>query len=145
MKPMVLPSSDARRGASCPPGGAFSGVGSRTRNVICHLLSFLRGFAIDTGADRQGHGTALVAEPGRNHRAEAARRPAGGDDQELIGRWQPRIHLVAAVAYDRAFADVGPFAAMDARALVDEVADVVLAPLRRLQGLAHPLGRDQLR
>src|SRR6266567_2517570 len=44
---------------------------------------FLWRFAIDTGADRQRDGMALVAEPWRDNGAEAARRSAGGDDQEL--------------------------------------------------------------
>ena len=53
------------------------------------------------------------------------------------------IDAVAAVAHNRALADLGPFAAMDAGALVDERGDVALAPTRRLQVLAQLLGDDQ--
>src|SRR5262249_29950542 len=106
-------------------------------------LLFLRRLAVDASADGHGDGMALVAEPWRNDGAEAAGGTSCGDDQELVRRVHRRIDAVAAVAHHGALADLGPFAAMDAGALMDESGDVGLAPLRRLQMLAQLLGNDQ--
>src|SRR5580704_15938219 len=106
MKPTVLPLSVSRRGAGRPTGGAVPGVGSRTRKVMT-LLLLLGRLAVDAHADRQGDRMALVAEPGRYHRAEAAGRTARGDDQQLVGRFHRGVDAVTAVAHDGAFADIG--------------------------------------
>src|SRR3979490_820038 len=145
----LLAGADEADGASLQGGEARRELADRRglfgrgiENTESHgvPLLFLWRFAIDAGADRQRDGMTLVAEPWRDDGAEAAGRSAGGDDEELIGRFHRRIDAVAAVAHDRTLADLGPFAAMDARALVDEVGDVRLAPLCRLQVLAQLLG-----
>src|SRR5437899_12577079 len=78
------------------------GIESTERHGLALLL--LGRFAIDAGADWQGHGVALVAEPRRDDRAEAAGRTARRDDQELVRRFHGRIDAVAAVAHDGALA-----------------------------------------
>src|SRR5271166_3682882 len=102
-----------------------------------------RWFAVDTGTDRQRDGAALVAEPGRDHGAEAAGGTAGCDDKKLIGRFHCRVFAVAAIAHHRALADLRPFAAPDARSPVNERRDVALAPIRGLQVFAQLLRDDQ--
>ena len=62
---------------------ARAGLVRRVEKLDAHrcLLSDL---AIDASADRQRDRSALVAVPGRDHRAEAARRAAGGDHQHVV-------------------------------------------------------------
>ena len=70
---------------------------------------------------------ALVAEPRRDHRAEASGGAAGGDHQQILGRFERGVFAVAAVAHHRAFADLGPFTAENPRPPVDEFGDIGFA------------------
>src|SRR3546814_8683251 len=84
--------------------------------------------AIETGADGDGHGVALAAEPGRNDGAEAAGRAAGGDDQQAVLAGQRGIFLVAARADDGALPAVLPFPPPDAGLLEHVAPSVRLRP-----------------
>src|SRR5262249_51620262 len=105
MKPTVLPASVGRRGARWPDWLASPAVGSRTRKVMGSSLLLgllLGGLAGEAGADGRGEGAAGVAEPRGDARAEAARRSAGGNHQQMVDRLERRIDLVGLVADDRA-------------------------------------------
>src|SRR5262249_59241828 len=93
-------------------------------------------FALNASTDGHGDGSCPVAGPRGNDGAKATRWTARGNNEEIVGRLQGRIDLVAAVAHHRALAHVGPFRAAHTRALVDEVGDVALGPAGRLNVIA---------
>src|SRR5262249_57473254 len=66
-------------------------------------------------------------------------RPASGYDQEMIGRFQCHVDRFTAVADHRALADIGPFAAAHARALIQKLGDIALGPAGGLDRLAQLL------
>src|SRR5580700_7753002 len=142
MKPMVLPLSEAGRGAGWPPAGFLSFVGSNTRRIMTLLRSILRRLAVDTGADRRGDGFGLTAEPRRDDGAKTAGRAAGRDDEQIIRRSERGVNRLAAVAHHRALADVSPFGTANAGALVDEFGDVALAPASILDVIAQLFRND---
>src|SRR5580700_3850889 len=142
MKPMVLPLSEAGRGAGWPPAGFLSFVGSNTRRIMTLLRSILRRLAVDTGADRRGDGFGLTAEPRRDDGAKTAGRAASRDNEQMIRRRERGVNRFAAVTHYRALADVVPFGAADAGALIDEFGDVALAPAGVLDVIAQLLRND---
>src|SRR5215472_1219549 len=121
---------------SRPEKSGLSGQARRRRTPLA--LGWL---AIDAGPDRCRYRLGLAAHPRRNDRAEATGRASRSHDQEMIRRPQRGVDTLAAVAHDRALADVGPFAAAHAGALVQELCDVSLGPARALDGIAQ-LFRD---
>src|ERR1700674_3032297 len=107
----------------------------RGHAAMSRLYSALWRLAIDAGPDRRRYRFGLAAHPRRNDRAEATGRAPRGHDQEMIRRFERGMDPLAAVAHDRALADVGPFRAAHARALVQEVGDITLGPARALDML----------
>ena len=77
-----------------------------------------------------------MPEPGWNDCTETAGRAAGGDDQKVVGRGEGGINGVAAIAHHRGLADLGPLAAVDARARQEFCARTV----RRAWGEGTPRG-----
>src|SRR5713226_3196862 len=144
MKPTVLPWSDDGRSAGCPPAASLSFVGSNTRSIMrcapARAPSTFWRLAIDTCTDGCRYGLGPAAHPWRNDGAEAAGRAARGHDQEMIRRVERGMDTLAAVAHDRTLSHVGPLHAADARALVQELGDVPLAPAGALDRLAQLLG-----
>src|SRR5512146_3356419 len=100
--PSVTPFRVARRFAGANAAAPDSCVGSM--NSIAIALP--SGLAVDAGADRHRHGAALVAVPGRDHRAEAARRAARRDHEHVVGRLEGGVLALAALADHRALAAV---------------------------------------
>src|ERR1043166_8744280 len=118
MNPTVLPLSEAGRGAAGTPAAFISLVGSSTR--IMDMVSPLRRLTVNTRTDRSRHRLGLVSHPGRDDRAEPARRPTRRDDEQRVRRVERRVNALAAIAHHRALADIAPLGALDARALMDE-------------------------
>ena len=145
MKPIVLPWSEAGRGAGLPPAelSFICRIEHAKDHGLCSAYAFytlaFRRLAIDAGADRRRHRFGLAAEPWRDDGAETAGRAAGRDDEQIIRRRERGVNRFAAVAHHRALADVGPFGAADAGALVDEFGDVALAPAGVLDVIAQLL------
>src|SRR5687767_13181329 len=132
---MVAPLSDASRFAAANASDCDSWVGSRNSMLMSYL-------AIDAGADRQRHGVALGTIPRRNDRAEAARRTAGSDHQQVIGLAQRGVFALPVLADHAAFAAFGPLAALDARVAKDVLAHLGFGPARGVEVRAQLRRQD---
>src|SRR5687767_5153558 len=132
---MVAPLSDASRFAAANAPDCDSWVGSRNSMLMSYL-------AIDAGADRQRHGVALGTVPRRNDRAETARRPAGGDHQQVVGLAQRGVFALPIFADHAAFTAFGPLAPLDARVAKHVLAYLGLAPARRVEVRAQLRRQD---
>src|SRR5512146_2058656 len=123
--PSVTPFRVARRFAGANAAAPDSCVGSM--NSIAIALP--SGLAVDAGADRHRHRAALVAVPGRDHRAGAARRA----HEHVVARLEGGVLALAALADHRALAAVGPLAAAHARLALEVLAHVRLGPAGALE------------
>src|SRR2546422_3315813 len=115
---MVAPSS-ARSGAAIVIGSpSASRRGSSTLKLMARSSS-----------DPSSDGERLRAVPRRHHGPEPARGTAGGDDQQVVGRPQRRVHVLLVLPRgDGALAGRAPFRAPDPRGVEHVLADVLLAP-----------------
>ena len=130
MKPTVLPSSVVKRGARLPEWRDRRRRWDRGRGGHGTLLLFFGGS--QSTQTPIGSVTARLLLPSQG--GMTAPNPPAGPPAAITSSWSgdssAEYIAVAAVAHHGALADIGPFAAVDARALVNELGDIGLAPLR---------------
>src|ERR1700733_4297427 len=143
---LALERSRARRRLAADRLSFIRRIEYAKNHGLCSACTFytlaFRWLAVDAGADRRRHGFGLAAEPRRDDGAKTAGRAAGRDDEQIVRRRERGVNRFAAIAHHRAFADVGPFGAADAGALVDEFGDVALGPAGVLDVIAQLLRND---